>query len=898
MADLNFRSTVVASGSLWCDVAAKIYETGTDVGSNTSSVFYTVTGQQRTDYGFTGSNRNNAGTIVVSINGADVCSFTIGLKNSADRQSRNGTVSVPHNADGTKACSIRLRLDRGGGNFSGDTWTYNSNSASGSLTLSTIPRASQPSLSTGSATLGNTITINTNRASGSFTHYLWWSCGNSGWKDIGSADASKSWQVPNDIANYITSSTSGTVTVICRTYNGNTRIGSDKTTSFTAYVPDWMVPSMSDPSVSRVDNGVPSSWGVYVKGYSKVSIAIKNASGTYGSTIKSYSIVGPGLSTTSSSGTSSVLTGSGKNTYTVKTTDSRGRSASKTVSIDVQDYFKPSITLSGQRCKSDGTVDSSGTYLKVIVNWNIASVASKNSISSKSASCNSVSNTSFEKGTSFVLGANCAVNSSYTLTASIKDALDNSASANVSIPTAYRIMNVKANKKGVAFGKFAESNDFFEVGMKAMFDSVLSADYIKMKRHRIPQNADLNAEEYCQNKTFYSVSNNETATFKNCPTSNAFTLYNFFPTTSEFDFRTPFNSIWQNEVRMIVTIEMKIYLQTVQSDGNAKVSYSGWREILTSSTLYEYGVNYGTNKVATCNGKMVIWPSKSSNANSYNEGLRIIPSGNGWGELYFSADNTTEGNNGGWLIGRRGASGSITGNVGDLSIECGNSNGSGLTLYKDGSTPRWINVPFVLTSGATMDGLLKGARYKEPFVEGNNVYRLMRVTTSKTYLELRTDNGSWGIDMWASDESLKKNIKDTEIRYALEKISQLHHVQFNWKENDGHTELGYVADDVEKVLPCLVYHVTQYDENNNPNGFRRQIDYTTLIPLITMGIQELIEERDLLWSFDEESANCIISMRKEIENLKESVSLLNEEVQMLKAQLKKGAENNDSTENA
>lgn len=879
MADLNFRSTVVASGSLWCDVAARIYETGTDVGSNTSSVFYTVTGQQRTDWGFSGSNRNNAGTIVVSINGSDVCSFSIGLKNSADRQTRTGTVSVGHNADGTKTCSIRLRLDRGGGNFSGDTWTYNSNSASGSLTLSTIPRASQPSLSTGSASIGNTITINTNRATSSFTHSLWWSCGNSGWKDIaGGVGASHSWAIPNDVANYITSSTSGTVTVLCRTYNGSTQIGSDKSTSLTVSVPDSFAPTMGNPTVERIDNGVPSSWGVYVKGYSKVKVSMNGVSGSYGSWITSYMISGPNLWSNQSSATSGVLTGAGRNTYTCTITDSRGRSASKTASIDVQDYYQPSISLSGDRCKSDGTVDSSGTYLKVTVNWNIASVAGKNGISSRSASCNSVSNSSFNSGKAFLLGANCAVNSTYTLSASVTDALGNSTSANVSIPTAYRIMNVKANKKGVAFGKFAES-DNFGVGMDAVFDKNLLA------KNGIYREADTR-----ESQTSPAIYRN-VIRFLGLKVSNVIGIGTI-----------PFVDIigfcgWADETASgsheIGFDNKNIYFR----NENGTNTWGNWYTLLSSYNKELYTPCYRDNDhVAICNGKMVINASKSNNGDSYNEGLRIIRGKNGWVSIFLAENETDNDNDGGWLIAERGSSGSVSGNKGDLTIEYNYSIGTGLTLYKDGSTPRWKNVPFVLTSGATMDGLLNGARYKEPFVEGNNVYRLMRITASKTYLELRTDTGSWGIDMWASDESLKKNIKGTEIRYALEKISQLHHVQFNWKENDGHTELGYVADDVEKVLPCLVYHVTQYDENNNPNGFRRQIDYTTLIPLITMGIQELIEERDLLWSFDEESANCIISMRKEINELKESVSLLNEEVQMLKAQLKKGTDNNGSTE--
>ena len=121
------------------------------------------------------------------------------------------------------------------------------------------------------------------------------------------------------------------------------------------------------------------------------------------------------------------------------------------------------------------------------------------------------------------------------------------------------------------------------------------------------------------------------------------------------------------------------------------------------------------------------------------------------------------------------------------------------------------------------------------------------------------------------------------MRYALEKISQLKHIEFDWKENDSHVDLGYVADDVEKILPCLVFDVAQYDEDGKPNGeVIKNIDYRTMIPLITMGIQELIEERDLLWTFDEEAANCIIKLREEVDSLKSTVNELKAEIESLK----------------
>ena len=144
-------------------------------------------------------------------------------------------------------------------------------------------------------------------------------------------------------------------------------------------------------------------------------------------------------------------------------TDSRGRTATKTTSISVVDYSVPSISVTASRCDSSGTITGNGTYLRVTANYSISSVSGKNSVSSRSVRCNNVSNTTFTSGTAFTLAANCSIGSTYTLTASVTDALGKSASVTYDIPTASRIMNVKANKKGIAFGKFAENDNEVDI---------------------------------------------------------------------------------------------------------------------------------------------------------------------------------------------------------------------------------------------------------------------------------------------------------------------------------------------------------------------------------------------------------------------------------------------------
>lgn len=94
----------------------------------------------------------------------------------------------------------------------------------------------------------------------------------------------------------------------------------------------------------------------------------------------------------------------------------------------------------------------------------------------------------------------------------------------------------------------------------------------------------------------------------------------------------------------------------------------------------------------TVSGKMIVKSSGSTSSNSYNEGIRILPASNGWSELFFSNDQSTVGTHAnGWILGKRGASGSTSGNAGDFTIETNGSTGTGLTLYANGNKPRWNN---------------------------------------------------------------------------------------------------------------------------------------------------------------------------------------------------------------
>lgn len=219
-------------------------------------------------------------------------------------------------------------------------------------------------------TLGSGVSLNIGRNSGLFTHSLWYSFGTKTWQTIGSGLAtSASFTPPLSLCQEVPNATSGSMTMILRTYYGGTQIGSDQYYYYTMNVPSSVVPTFSDITHSESVQDVVSLVGTYVQNKSKLSLAITGASGAYNSTIKSYKITVAGQTINAVNGTTGVITSSGTQTITATIVDSRGRSATKTKSIHLLPYSNPKINGIGVERNSDTsaivTATLSSTSLKV-----------------------------------------------------------------------------------------------------------------------------------------------------------------------------------------------------------------------------------------------------------------------------------------------------------------------------------------------------------------------------------------------------------------------------------------------------------------------------------------------------------------------------------------------------
>lgn len=374
--------------------------------------------------------------------------------------------TVSHASDGSKSLTIsavfQIRATLSG------TY-YGTISASANITLDSIPRAS--SVSAGNMTMGTAGKININRASSSFTHTLTYSFGNtSGTIATKTTATSVSWTPALSLASQIPNATSGTCTITCTTYNGNTNIGS-KTCTFSLSVPASVKPTISSLTASRIDGEVPSAWGIYVQTKSKVKLTINGAAGSYGSTIKSYSITGGGYSGSASTLTTGFLNNSGTITFKATVTDSRGRvSAEASVSITVTAYSPPYFNSSlSQRCLSNGTLDDDGTYIHALVSFGYSTCGGKNtlktSVQYKQVSVEQWTDAgvTFASNTAFTYGSGqISTETSYEVRYTLEDAFS-TISVQEIVSTAAVVMDFKSGGKGVAIGKVSERDNTFEV---------------------------------------------------------------------------------------------------------------------------------------------------------------------------------------------------------------------------------------------------------------------------------------------------------------------------------------------------------------------------------------------------------------------------------------------------
>lgn len=501
----------MASGIIYGSTSNKyitgriVWSSTTDINNNTSTVSATLSYYKDSSY----SNRTYSSTFEgsITINGS---TKTI-HKYDHDRIKLyrdvgwvvmdSYSVTVPHNTNGTKSIVISAT-----GKMVETTFT--STSLSETVVLDTIPRASIiNSLSCSTSYFDGTLTYKYTPQSSSYYNRCNISLNiNNDFiaiKSIKLGTKSASQQTAtvtlssselSTIYEKLPSGTSGTLRFTFRTYSDSsysTQVGDASHKEVKLTIPTSIKPSIGTITLSPVKittaDGTPRN--ILVKGKNKLNISVSGCAAGTGSSIVSYTFSGQNISSTVSStstnasATSNTMSASGEFIYTVTIKDKRGRTASKAASITCQDYNTDELKFSSftvYRCKSDGTEDNNGTYIKYDFKVNYPSVGNtnkctvkiyyrKNTNTSWTAAANALTD-STEKSAKAIIKNSSGINisnfdtdSTYLVYAVLVDNYNQSIrSPTVTVFGASRIFNIMKDGTGVAFGKLAEKKNILE----------------------------------------------------------------------------------------------------------------------------------------------------------------------------------------------------------------------------------------------------------------------------------------------------------------------------------------------------------------------------------------------------------------------------------------------------
>ena len=368
------------------DLVAIFTENSTDVANNTSNITVTAQFKAYSSNWQTGwpswltiywhDNRENYDRQVAVLEFAGI--------NQYETKTASGTINVTHKDDGTLSGYAYAVFEKGS---TTTAWACNSgNVATDNTTLTTIARASQPTLDKTTFNIGDTITIYTNRKSNTFTHTVTFYFGTYSYQIATNVTDSVTFNtstIANNMYQQIPNASVGEGNVTVETYNGATSLG-NKNVIFNAKVinsnPTYNA-SYLDTNSTTVE--ITQNDQQLIRNNSTLMIQIANASAKNYATLSTLSAV---INGTTYNGTLSGTLGtinvgtlnlSSNTTAQVRLTDSRGITTTKNLNLIILDWVLPTAIISLQR--------QNNFYSETDINVNAeySSLDSKNTITIK-----------------------------------------------------------------------------------------------------------------------------------------------------------------------------------------------------------------------------------------------------------------------------------------------------------------------------------------------------------------------------------------------------------------------------------------------------------------------------------------------------------------------------------
>lgn len=394
--------------------------------------------------------------------------------------------------DGAGDLGVRIQMHFNGGTSGQDSSTQSASFAYGTRGETT------PSLSKSRVNIGENVTITMDPYSSSFSHKLYYSLNNKDLihiEDFSKGKATKTWTLPTSLAESITTSTEGTVYIVCKTYNGSTQVGGDKSVKLTAVVPDDYVPSISNVTISELTAGLADKFGCFVQNKSGLKVKTE-CSGVAGSSISSCSVAVDGINYFGTTISTGIINSSGEMKINIVIRDSRGRSASTSKTIQVYAYSSPDLNgCKANRVSSSQELNDDGENVLFQYAYRVSPVNNKNTASlkiqqydSSSASWKTlIEYTDYEKGSYDATlpdpYVNCAKympsiifdkNKSFNFRLVVSDYFS-TYTVGIEVPVSYTLLEFGSNGHSLSFGgPCTNTDEQIDVHMDVEFSGIVN----------------------------------------------------------------------------------------------------------------------------------------------------------------------------------------------------------------------------------------------------------------------------------------------------------------------------------------------------------------------------------------------------------------------------------------
>lgn len=207
------------------------------------------------------------------------------------------------------------------------------------FTLDSISRPTK--ISASNANIGKDTTITVTRYISSYTHTITYKFGTLSGTIVSKSTSTKiTWTVPTSFYAEIPNATSGTCTLTCKTYNGNTLIGTT-TAKFKASIENASNSPTLSPSIRDINSTVTALTGSVsklIRYESSVEYSI-GATARNGATIKTQSVKNGSVTKTDAA--IGVIENVESGTFIFSVTDSRGLTTEQVEERDIVPYVKP-----------------------------------------------------------------------------------------------------------------------------------------------------------------------------------------------------------------------------------------------------------------------------------------------------------------------------------------------------------------------------------------------------------------------------------------------------------------------------------------------------------------------------------------------------------------------------